>query len=99
MNPNDHTVIVLGAGASVELGFPLGEQLKIKIKERCREIGNATGLDLDDYRALDRVIGVDEDMYTKACDKLEGFPLSIDEFIEMNPEFNSLCRHMIAIVL
>jgi hypothetical protein len=31
------TVIVLGAGASVEYGFPTGSQLVRKVIETCRE--------------------------------------------------------------
>lgn len=99
---NRNTTFVLGAGASVELGFPLGAELQTRISSRARE--EAAGLAQANLEHLDRktyaiswsmnFLNHEEPAIERAQAKIaHGLPLaqSIDAFL-----FNN--RHNQAIV-
>lgn len=86
-------VLVLGAGASAHLGFPIGADL-------CsRMISNTRNSQSEPYKGLLYMEFLDEDI-TAFHESIEkSFPHSIDEFLSDRPEFIEIGRAAIAQIL
>ena len=85
------TVIVVGAGASYDLGFPLGDQLRYKISAALSEIrveyGRLIGPNdlLSSMRSASKGQNLDINAYVQAAEKISSHVLyarSIDEFVD-----------------
>ena len=81
------TVLILGAGASAHLGYPVGIQLLNKVCELERD----KSLELDDALALDGLTV--SDFFLRLS--RSGF-YSVDAFLEANPEFTNLGKYLTA---
>lgn len=89
------TVLVLGAGASWDYGFPTGEEL---VGQICNMFRNRQG---QEYKLLDRLssLGIPHttDMFLFALEKAK--PLSVDAWLEHNTKFIRTGKFAIAIAL
>lgn len=85
------TVLILGAGASINYGFPSGLQLKAEI---CKEIKHKYGSysDLVKFTDEEHV----QDFYNNLLLSSE---MSIDAFLEHNPQYLDIGRRAIAHIL
>lgn len=86
------TVLILGAGASINYGFPSGLQLKAEI---CREIKNISQTRSDLVKFTDNEEHV-QDFYDNLLLSSE---MSIDAFLEHNPKYLEVGRRAIANIL
>lgn len=84
------TVLILGAGASNEFGFPLGEDLKSNI------IQSLSSPDNKDFQQLEE-FGFDRNHIIKFKKSLSRSPgYSIDAFLEYRPDFHDIGKAVIA---
>jgi len=92
---NLETVFVLGAGASKDFDFPTGPEL---VKQICDMLQNRQGQEFDLFY---EIAGQQSpDMADKFCDILmKANPLSIDAWLEHNPEYIDAGKLAIAIAL
>lgn len=86
-------VLVLGAGASAHLGFPLGADLCSRI------ISNTRNPQSGPYKELLSMGFLDEDIMTFHESFEKSSPRSIDEFLSDRPEFTEIGRAAIAQIL
>jgi len=93
MPGESRTVLVLGAGASAHLGFPLGPQLCSKIIE------NTSDPDGNPFKELLAMAFPHETIYSFHEQLEKSFPRSIDEFLADRPKFIDVGRASIAQVL
>lgn len=89
------TVLILGAGASWDYGFPTGEEL---VRQICDMFRNRQG---QEYKLLDRrsSLGIPNttDRFLSALEKAK--PLSVDAWLEHNTTFIRTGKFAIAIAL
>lgn len=94
------TVLILGAGASINYGFPSGLQLKAHICNEIRRKSRRTYNDLVSYRYEGHVQeDVPEHVKDFYNNLLLSSEMSIDAFLEHNPEYSEIGRRAIANVL
>lgn len=86
-------VLVLGAGASAHLGFPLGADLCSRI------ISNTRNPQFGPYKELLSMGFLDGDIMTFHESFEKSSPRSIDEFLSDRPEFTEIGRAAIAQIL
>ena len=90
MPDQSRTVLVLGAGASTHLGFPLGPQLCLKIIENTSDPKRKPFIDL-------LAMGFSDHEIRSFHDQLEkSFPASIDEFFSDRTDYIEVGRAAIA---
>lgn len=87
---NDRTVLVLGAGASKDYGFPLGRELRDDVCQVCRS----------HTPTLCRITGFTAEQFVEFGQRLErsGYT-SVDWYLEMNPDDMPIGRKAIAAAL
>jgi hypothetical protein len=93
MPGESRTVLVLGAGASAHLGFPLGPQLCSKIIE------NTSDADGNSFKELIAMAFPHETIRSFHEQLEKSFPRSIDEFLADRPQFIDVGRASIAQIL
>jgi hypothetical protein len=87
------TVLILGAGASIPFGFPSGLQLKAEI---CKAIKKQHGEVFEDLKLSAGNENRVQDFYDNLLLSSE---MSIDAFLEHNPDYSQIGRRAIANVL
>ena len=87
------TVLVLGAGASAHLGFPLGPELCSKIIDNTSDSNASSFKELCEMRFPNESISSFHDQLNKS------YPHSIDEFLSDRPEFIDVGRAAIGQVV
>lgn len=93
------TVFILGAGASIDYGFPSGKEL---VEEISRPINVMGHLDPRDNTITSKELlkyGMEPEAYSVFQNQLVESRLSVDAFIENRPQFNEIGRKAIAITL
>jgi len=86
------TVLILGAGASIDYGFPSGLQLKAEI---CLAIKHKT----DIFSDLAKFVNNDNHVFDFYENLLLSSEMSIDAFLEHNPKYFEIGRRAIANIL
>jgi len=87
------TVLILGAGASQEYGFPLGAELLSGIRDHCRFAQQNTAF-LSALKAVD-LRSEDAGRLAQRIDENIG-TLSIDVLLEQNPDLDKVGKCAIA---